>query len=488
MVNPILLIIVPIAAAFFIPIISKAAKSLAKYIAFFVGLFNLIAAIYIFMHTINTPISVIIAGYKPPVGINLYVGPLAAVLSIVITFIGFLSMIYSFKYINDDSSPLFYSMFLLLLTGAIGMVLTADIFNLFVFFEILCISSYALVAYDRNRDGLEASMKYLIQGSIGSVLILFGIALIYFSIGTLNMADIALKYQNANKNLITIAIILMITGFGIEAAIFPLNSWLPDAHSSAPSSISAVLSGFVIEVALIIIMKIIFLIFSATYFLTFFAIVGVITLLMGELSAFKQENIKRVLAYSSIGQIGLILFAFSINTPQGISGGIFQIINHAVSKSLLFLSAGYVIHKTGSKNVSDYKGIAKSMPFLGIVFIIGALSLIGIPPFIGFFSKFNIILAAISKHSVLYIVLTALVLLGTIFEASYFFKIAKIMYTGKKRKEGYAKVPFAVLFPLGLLAIIIVISFIYTNGILNYTNKAGADLINKIAFIHAVLG
>ena len=488
MVNPILLIVIPLSAAFLIPIVSKGIRSIAKYVAFIVGLFNVIAAVYIFLNAVNVPISVIIAGFKPPVGINLYVGPLASVLVALVSVIGFLSMIFSFKYINDVSSPLFYSMYLLLIAGASGMILTADIFNLFVFFEIVCISSYALVAYDRDRDSLEASLKYLIQGSIGSVLILFGIALIYFSIGTLNMADIAVKIKGADKTTVIISIILMITGFGIEAAIFPLNSWLPDAHSSAPSSISAVLSGFVIEVALVIIMKIIFLIFSATEFLTFFAIVGVITLLMGELSAFKQENIKRILAYSSIGQIGLILFAFSLNTPRGVSGALFQIINHAFSKSLLFLSAGYLIHKTGSKNISDYKGIAKSMPFVGILYIIGVLSLIGIPPFIGFFSKFNIILAAIDKHSTTYIILVALVLLGTIIEASYFFKVAKIMYVGEKRHEIYGKMPFTVLIPLGILAIVIVISFVYTNGIIYYTNKAGADLLNKITFIHTVLG
>ncbi|MEJ2627359.1 MAG: proton-conducting transporter membrane subunit, partial [bacterium] len=242
------------------------------------------------------------------------------------------------------------------------------------------------------------------------------------------MADIASQIESISSVSVFLPMIFMITGLGIEAAIFPLNAWLPDAHSSAPSSISAVLSGIAIEVGLYAIIRILFTIFGVSNFLMFLLFLGVITLLIGEMCAFGQENIKRMLAYSSIGQIGLIVFAFSLASPYGVSGGLFQMINHTISKALLFLAAGFMIYKTGSMEISSFGGIGRKMPLTSLLFTIGTFSLVGLPPFMGFASKFMIIRAALTTGELLHTLLIGIVLLGTVIEGAYFFRIVQTIY------------------------------------------------------------
>ena len=480
MVNPILLIIIPLGTAFLISTVAGAFKNSTKYIAFLALLANVWISISLLPKVMNHPLNVIIAGIKPPVGINLLVGPMGAIFSIIISVAGVLVLLYSFKYIEGENQSKYYTLFLLLITGAQGMILTGDVFNLFVFFEILAISSYILVGYSGDRNGFEAAVKYLILGSIGSVFILVAIALIYQETGTLNMADIAGKFALVASGKKMMIMLFFVTGMGVEAAIFPLNSWLPDAHSSAPSSISAVLSGFVIEVALVVIIKFVYTIFNMTEVLQYLSLVGVITLLVGEFAAFNQGNIKRVLAYSSIGQIGLILFAMSLNSEAGLSAGMMQIINHTASKSILFLVAGYMIKMTGSYQFSDYRGIAKKMPVSSFLFVLGVLSLVGVPPFLGFFSKLNIIISALSSGNVFNTVMVFLILLGTIIESVYFLKILQIFYTGKTDKEGVKEAPFVAVLPIALFALVILLGFIVLPGIKDYAGSAGAELFTKI--------
>ncbi|MCD6121563.1 MAG: hypothetical protein J7K04_06975 [Spirochaetales bacterium] len=477
MVNPILLIVVPLATAFFIPIFSLIWKGGSKYLALLAALFNIAVASELLVRVKNGPIHVTIAGYKAPIGIDLLAGHLGVVFALIISVTGFLVLIYSISYIKGGWFDRYYALFLLLLTGTTGMVLTNDIFNLFVFFEIVCISSYILVAYNQDSHGLEASIKYVILGSIGSTLFLIAIALIYMKMGTLNMADISDKIGGIDSASRMLIIVLLITGLGVEGAVFPLNSWLPDAHASAPSTISALLSGFVIEVALIVLVKLTYSVFHATSVLVFLAVLGVTTLLIGEFAAFRQENIKRALAYSSIGQIGLILFALSLNTEAGIRAGMFQIINHAASKSILFLASGYMIVKTGSYLYKDYRGIAKKMPVSAFLFAVGTLSLIGVPPFLGFFSKIQIIMAAAATGSVLNLWLIAAVLLGTIIEGIYFLKIVIVMFSGTGEELSFGGgAPFGAVLPIILLGLVVIAGFVF----LPYLNTVNTSVAQEI--------
>ncbi len=488
MVNPVLLIAVPLGLAFSLPIFGLISKRLEKYLPVIAMLFNLSLSVYLVPRVLTHPIIVYIGGWAPPFGIDLFVGPVGIFFSVIIALVGLLVSIYAMDYIKEGDTGKYHVLFLLLLTGAQGVVLTGDIFNLFVFYEILCISSYALVGYLRDRDGLESAIKYLVQGSIGTGLVLTGIAFIYGLYGTLNMADIARQINSIKPaaNFITLA--LIITGLGVEAAIFPMNAWLPDAHSSAPSSISAILSGIAIEIGVYAIARVIFTIFGATDILSFVALVGIITLLVGEMSALKQNNIKRMLAYSSTGQIGLIVFAFAIATSYGIEAGLFQILNHSLSKALLFLAAGYMIYRTGSMEISSFEGMGKRMPLTSLGFTIGAFSLIGLPPFAGFASKFLIVKAALTKGGGLYTCLIALALVATVIEGAYFFRVVQVLYfRGSNENVTRQEAPVVALVPFFVLAVLIIAIGIYPGPVMHVLNSATSEFVHRIAYIQGVL-
>ena len=489
MVNPVLLIVVPLGLSFTIPLFSLISKRIEKYIPVAALVFNLVVSLLLIPKVLKQPINVFIGGYLPPFCINLVAGPVGILFSALIALIGLLVSIYALDYIREGAKQLYHILYLLLLTGATGVVLTGDIFNLFVFFEILCISSYALVAYLGDRAGIESAVKYLIQGAVGSSLMLIGIGLLYGLFGTLNMADIARNIDSVSSISVFVPLVLLITGLGVEAAIFPLNAWLPDAHSSAPSSISAILSGIAIKVGIYALARVIFTIFGASSLLQFIVFLGLLTLLVGEVSAFSQNNIKRLLAYSSIGQIGLIVFALGMGITYGVVGGLFQLISHALSKALLFLAVGYMIYRSGSMDISALEGMGKRMPLTSLAFTIGAFSLVGFPPFIGFPSKFLIIRAALSKEEVLFTVLIAFVLLGTVIEGAYFFRVIQVLYfrgsqTDIKREEA----PVPALIPIFILMILIVVIGIYPKPVTNMLNSASSELLNRIEYIRGVLG
>jgi len=493
MVNPILLIAVPLGLAFAIPLFALFWKDAAKYIPPAALGFNLVVSLLLLPKVLENPVIVSIGGWRPPFCINLVAGPVGVLFSAIIALVGLLVSIYALDYIKEGATEKYHILYLLLLTGATGVVLTGDIFNLFVFFEILCISSYALVAYLRDKAGIESAVKYLIQGAVGSSLLLIGIGLLYGQFGTLNMADIAEKITSASPISLFVPMVLIITGLGVEAAIFPLNAWLPDAHSSAPSSISAILSGIAIEVGLYAVARVIFTIFGASGILPFLALLGILTLLVGEMCAFSQNNIKRMLAYSSIGQIGLILFALAIATSYGVTGGLFQLVSHTLGKALLFLAAGYMIYRAGSMEISALEGMGKKMPLTCLAFTIGAFSLVGLPPFIGFPSKFLIVRAALATKEAIFCVLIGLALLGTVIEGAYFFRVVQVIYfkgvkgnpeLNPERREA----PVAALIPMFIFVVLIVVVGIYPKLVTDVLNSAASELLNRLDYIRSVLG
>lgn len=498
MVDPILLIAVPMGLAFSIPLFGFISERIEKFIPPIGMLFNLVISLILIPEVIKNPIIISLGGFLPPFGINLFVGPVGILFSFIIALVGFLVSIYAMDYIREGTKEKYHMLYLLLLTGATGVVLTGDIFNLFVFWEILCISSYALVGYLGDKAGVESASKYLIQGAVGSSFVLIGIALLYGQFGTLNMADIARGISSQStvhspeSISLFIPLVLFITGFGVESAIFPLNAWLPDAHSSAPSTISAILSGIAIEVGIYAIARVVFTIFGAQSIFLFFVLLGLITLLVGELSAFSQNNIKRMLAYSSIGQIGLILFALGIGSKEGISAGLFQFTTHALSKSLLFLIAGYMIYKTGSMDISSLEGMGKRMPLSSFAFTIGAFSLIGLPPFIGFGSKFLIIRSALERHNSLYTVFVGIVLLGTIIEGAYFFKVIQTIYfksapEHQSTRAPVEEAPLVALIPVIILILLIIGIGVYPKILDGILNSSSLELLDRVRYIQGVI-
>ncbi len=489
MVSPVLLIVVPLGLAFAIPLFGFISKRIVKYIPIAAFAFNLAVALLLIPEVLKHPIVVRIGGFPPPFGINLVAGPVGVLFSVLIAVAGLLVAIYALTYIKEGSKEKYHMLYLLLLTGATGVVLTGDIFNLFVFFEILCISSYALVAYIGDRAGIESAIKYLIQGAVGSSFLLIGIGLLYGLFGTLNMADLAQHIESASPISVFVPMVLIITGLGIEAAIFPLNAWLPDAHSSAPSSISAILSGIAIEVGLYAVVRVIFTIFGVSSIFMFLVFLGILTLLIGEMCAFSQKNIKRMLAYSSIGQIGLIVFAMAMATSLAVTGGLFQLVSHTLGKSLLFLAVGYMIYRSGSMEISSLEGMGKRMPLTSLAFTIGAFSIVGLPPFVGFPSKFLIVQAALAKEAVLFTGLIGLVLLGTVIEGAYFFRVVQALYFKKGNGDSERnEAPVTGLIPMFIFVTLIIVIGIYPKLLTDVLNSAASEFLNRIDYIRSVIG
>ena len=400
-----------------------------------------------------------ISGWAIPLGVCLVADGLTVFMLCIVNLIAFLVVIYSYDYMRGFTDKWkFYTLFMLMLAGMNGIIVSGDLFNLYIFLEIASISAYALVAFGIEPEDLEASFKYAIMGAIASIFILLGIALLYSYTSTLNMADIALIISDKSGSIfISFVCVLFLAGFGLKAALVPFHAWLPDAHSSAPSPVSAMLSGvFVKTLGLYALSRIFFNLFSISSGKVFFALMffGVLSMVVGALLAMAQTDIKRMLAYSTISQVGYIAFAFGIGTPLAIAGGLFHILNHAVSKSLLFLNAGAIEHVTGTRDINKLGGLNQKAPLVGFTSLFGSMSISGVPPFGGFWSKLMIITAAVQAGHIGFSVVAILVSILTLV---YYLKFQSFVFFGKIRsgmKESLKSLHFSMKFSMVVLAII----------------------------------
>lgn len=438
MVSPMVFILAPLAAAFLMIFINNRAVALGLSLLTPLGLGAL--GFSWLPIALRQAQPILVASIKAPMGIPLSLDALGAGMAIIVAVSATLVVLYSSSYMQKGHHQVrYYAVLMILLTSAFGLILTRDIFNLFVFFEILCISSYILVSWEQTSAALEASFKYMVLGSIGSTFILIAIALSYRIAGSLAMADIAEAFKAAPRGYVILAAATFLFGVGVEAAIFPVNTWLPDAHSSAPSSISAILSGFVIELALVVALRVLNTVFSAVDVRPLLQIIAIAGVLVGEFAAFSQNDLKRMLAYSSISQIGLMLFAFSLGTPEGAQAGLSHLLMHAGAKSALFLIAGYFIVRTGSRMIEDYSGLGRRMPISAVLFGLAALSLVGAPPLFGFFTKFQILSAAATVGNNMAWAGIAAILLGTVLESVYLFRVLRVLFAPSGETSGESK-------------------------------------------------
>ncbi len=370
------------------------------------------------------------------VGIQLVVDGLTAFMLVVVNFIAFLVAVYSVNYMTRYTEKWqFYSLFLLMLAGMNGVLITGDMFNLFVFVEIASIASYALVAFGTGKRELEASFKYAIMGGIASLLILLGVIFLYSNTGTLNMADMTrILAGGDHPALLYFVFALFLTGFGLKAALVPFHAWLPDAHPSAPAPISAMLSGVLIKaLGVYVIVRIFYTVFGFTHEISLVLMtMGAISMGVGALVALRQWDLKRLLAYSSISQVGFIMLGFGIGTPLAILGALFHLFNHSMFKSLLFLDSGAIEYEAHTRDLKEMGGLAKKMPVTNGTTIIGAMSLAGIPPFAGFWSKLIIIVAAVQAN---HMKLAAWAVLMSIVTIAYVLKAIRFAFLGELKKQ-----------------------------------------------------
>jgi len=483
--SPVHFIAVPLFAAFLIPIAGRFFKESVKIIPGIVLLYLSYVSISLYPIALKHPIVEIIAGFKAPFGISLYYGPLAAFLVAMVTIIGFVIWLYSYKFIIREPAEKYFMLFMLLITGSTGIMLTGDIFNMFVFLEITSIAAFSLTAFLRDKDGAEAAFKYLLIGSFSSTFYLIAVMLIYTNTGTLNIADIGVKMANVAPQMKIFILILFLVGFGIEAEIFPLNGWAPDAYSQAPSPVGAVFGGMVVKASIYALMRIIFIMFNFHSVFEFLVVMGVITMLIAEMAAMRQQQIKRMLAFSSIGQMGLVIIAFGIGTDASVRAALFQMFNHAVIKSLLFLAAGYLVFHSGSKKISALDGLGYHKPITSFFFALGALAIIGLPPFAGFWSKLYV-LTSVAKGG--FLATVVIILFSSIIEAVYYLRVISRLYF-KKDVVHYSvrRTPYSGLVAMGVLAVVIVVVGLYPHLLLEFIKPAAHDLIDKAAYIKAGL-
>jgi len=433
-------------------------------------------------------------GWEPPFGVVLVKDSLSQLMLLIVNVVAFLTIIYSYVYMAKYEDYLrFFTLFLFMLAGMNGVVLTGDLFNLFVFLEIASIASYALVGYGVDAEELEASFKYLILGALASTFILFGIGMVYSVTGSVNMADVArfiIDNGIIENKAILMATGLFILGFGLKAGLVPFHAWLPDAHSSAPAPISVMLSGVLIKVlGIYALMRIFYSMIGMTSVVSNMLIaMGTISMLVGAFMGFGQDDMKRMFAFSSISQMGYIAVGIGLGTPLAIIGALFHLLNHATFKSLLFLSSGAIQTSTGTRNLSELGGLRKSMPVTSGTSVIGALSIAGVPPFNGFWSKLIIILAAFSAG---YIWLGAILVFTAFLTLAYYLRFQKNVIFGEptSNMKGVREVPFLMLLPLVIFAVLCLLGGIFNGWVISsIITPAESVIMNQLGYISSVLG
>ena len=437
-------IAVPLGTAFLLPILSEKQKAGATFLANMAT----VALLVFSLLSIGRTDVYEIGRWSIPIGINLVLDGLSVLLLLAVSVVSAAAMLFSAKYMDQyTAKPKYLSLFLLMVTGMNGVVLSGDIFNLFVFLEIASLASYALVGFGCEHEELEASFKYMVLGTVASTFILFGIGLVYGNTGTLNMAYIsrAITINGMNTGL-GFAMALFVAGFGLKAALVPFHAWLPDAHPSAPAPISAMLSGVLIKtLGVYALVRVIFNIFGISLQLGWLLLIlGILSMVFGAFLAIGQWDLKRLMAYSSISQLGYVVMGIGLGgviisdggnrawASMAFLGGLFHLLNHAVYKSLLFLSSGSIQMSTGTRDIQRMGGLGEKLPLTRTTCTIASASIAGIPPFSGFWSKLILVIAAIQAG---FIWLAAIIVFVSVLTLIMYLKVQRYVFLGDLPKE-----------------------------------------------------
>jgi proton-translocating NADH-quinone oxidoreductase chain N len=424
--------------------------------------------------------------------VGLQLDGIAVIMAATILFLGTMVVLFSGPYMHKEAGEeKYYAMLLTMIGVMIGLACAGDLFNLWVWFEAMAVSSYLLVAFYREQRGaLEAGMKYLVQSAAGSALALIGIAMVLGVAGTLELEKIRDVAPSPSLPLLAAGALFFI-GFGVKVAMVPMHTWLPDAHSQAPSGISAMLSGVVIEVGLIALLRgVLPLTGVSPSWATLLMAFGALNMLYGNLLALRQSQVKRLLAYSSLSHVGYILMGLGIavyaGQSAGAEGAFFHLFNHGVMKGLAFLAAGallYTLHiAAGSHSpltLGDLDGASARYPFVALTLSLAVLALGGLPPLSGFMSKWQIFVAGFATHNVAIYGLVIFAALNSMLSLAYYAPIVNGLYRKRPSPavEAGAAVPAAMVLPLGLLALAVVLLGLWPSLLAGLYEPAGQALL-----------
>ncbi|MBD3219942.1 NADH/ubiquinone/plastoquinone (complex I) [bacterium] len=380
------------------------------------------------------------AGWTPPLGIELALDPLSAFVMVTIAVIGLLVTIYAGAAVRRETPErevAFFALMVVMLLGLSGMVMTADLFNLYVFFEVSSLSGYALMAVG-HRKAVVSAYRYLLLGTIGASFYLLGVGFLYVLTGSLNMADVAARLGDlAGNPALSVSLVFMVLGLGLKMALFPLHIWLPDAYTYASSTSTAIIAPVMTKVSAYVLIRMLYFVYGADWSLSELGVGPVVAWLAmggvvwGSVMALAQQDAKRMLAYSSVAQVGYIGLGLATGHPLALTGAILHILNHAMMKSTLFLVTGSVELSGGSRRLGDWKGLGRRMPLTFVGFTLAALAMVGIPPTSGFFSKWYLALGLADSGQW---ALLVLLILSGLLTAGYFFRVLERVYAREPRE------------------------------------------------------
>lgn len=463
-----LIVLIPLMSSYAVPLLGWRWRGSAFYVTLSAIGGSLVCS-FILLHAVLTQgtIHYHLGGWLPPWGIEYVIDPLNGFMGVIVCVIGFLVTLSSKRSVEKElpeKKVRFYTIYLLLFVGLMGMVVTGDAFNLYVFLEISSLTAYALIAIGEDGAPL-AAFNYIIMGTIGACFYLLGVGYLYIVTGSLNMADLSkLLPPLYHSDVVLIALAFFLIGIAIKMALFPLHVWLPDAYTYAPSAVSAYIAPLMTKVMAYVLIRVLFTVFKPSYVIevvplaTILSWIAAVAIIVGSIMALAQRDLKRMLAYSSVSQIGYIALGIGLANKMGLIGAYLHILNHAFMKGCLFLVAMALMYRIGGRNIFLLGRIHRKMPFTMGALVIGALSMIGIPPTAGFFSKWYLILGSIEANNWVFV---AVILASSLFNALYFFRVIENAYFEPSRGHAAGatlgngtreEVPLSMLIPILIVA------------------------------------
>ncbi len=437
---PVLVVLIPLLTAVAIPLLARIRRSFAWMAAAVACSGSLACSVRLVQQVMQVgTVRYQLGNWAAPWGIEYVVDYLDGFVLVVVSFILLAVVLYSprsvEREIDEHRRTWFYSLYLLLVGGLLGIVVTGDIFNMYVFIEISSLATYALITAGRRREALAACFHYLILGTIGATFILLGIGHLYMATGSLNMADLAVRLGAVgHSGIVLTAFAFFAVGFSLKLALFPLHVWLPNAYTYAPSVVGAALAATSTKVAAYALIRVMFTVFherldlEVVPFAKIMLVLACVAIVMGSVLAISQSKLKRMLAYSSVGQIGYIVLGIALLNETALAGAIVHILNHALMKCTLFLVAGIVLYRSGAEDISALDGLGRKIPWTMAAFTAAALSMVGVPLTVGFVSKWYLCVGALQAG---HWVVVPVVLLSSLLTVVYFWRLIERIYFGK---------------------------------------------------------
>lgn len=442
-----------------------------------------VASIYmLYNNVVASGILLVTLGGNPPLGACFEIDLMSVFFAFSAVLLSLLVTIYSYNYMEHDTRLTeYYTLLSSLTVGMVGVALAGDLITLFIFWEMMGIASYCLVAFRKDSPGpIEAGFKYMVMGAVGSTILFFGMALLYGMAGTVNFAQMASVLQGRPMGLwMYMTLSILIIGFGVKSAIVPMHTWLPDAHPEAPSTISAMLSGMLIETALYALTRVLYTLFKPEYFSLTVAGLAVITMTVANITALYQKDMKRMLAYSSIAQIGYMLIGVSAGTVLGVQGLLMHVFNHSMMKGLAFLAAGSIVHAANTRDMDELKGVGRAMPLTSLALFISFLGLSGVPGTGGYISKLFLFNSAMSAG---YWWLTVLGVLNSALSVGYYLPaMYKLVGAPTEKVKELKEAPALMLIVCVVMAMVVIWTGIFPETVITYAETGAKALVEGLA-------